>query len=410
VTLPRTADIVIIGGGVMGASIAFHLARMGGGKVVLLERKHLAAGATGPSSALVRMHYDNPLEAEIALKSLETFQHFDDIVGDDCGWVCTGFLHLAQPIDFEPLKANVAMMQGLGINTSLVTRDEIREMAPYLNTDEPMLGAYEPDSGYADPHMTTMGFANGARRHGAQVFQNTEVIGIGVDGGRVTGVQTSRGDIAAPIVVNAAGPWGGLVAAMAGITIDLTILHHQAGVVEAPPEAPWPHLTIIDAIQYFYFRPETGRLTLVGASFANRIIGIDQLDTYSENLTYETRNAMLERFCARFPAMEVGAVRKGHAGIYVNTRDGHALMGPAPGVEGFYFATGLSGHGFKEAPAFGQAMAELVLNGRAEVADITPLRVTRFEEGQPYEGLHPYVEWPSEQISHDPAFLHIKRD
>ena len=391
-TLPQTADVVVIGGGVIGTNIAFHLARMGAGDVMLLERKQLASGATGPSSGLVRQHYDNPLEAEIALKSFETFRHFDETVGGDCGFVRTGFLRTVKPHNLERLKANVAMLQALGVNTWLVTGDEIREMAPYLNADDIPLAAYEPDSGYADPHLTTMGFADAARRRGARIFQGVPVTGIKVNGSRVTGVQTPQGDIAAPIVVNAAGPWGALVAGLAGVSLDLTVMHHQVAIVEAPPEVPWPHLTVIDRLHRIYLRPETGRLTLVGASHDNYSISTDQLDSYSQSLTYETRNRALERLCARIPAMETGGIRRGHAGVNDLTRDKHALLGPAPGVEGFYCAVGFSGHGFKEAPVVGQAMAELILNGQAEVVDITPLRLTRFEEGQPYQGPHAYEE------------------
>ncbi len=388
--LVRTADVVIIGGGITGASIAFHLARTGAVRIVLLERKHLAAGSTGTSSGLVRMHYDNPLEAEIALKSLEVFRHFDELVGGECGFVQTGFVRTVEPHNLEALQANVQMLQDIAVNTWLISGDELHALAPYLHTDDIPLAAYEPDSGYADPHLTTMGFANGARRHSARLFQGVEVNGIDVNGGRVTGVQTAQGRIAAPVVVNAAGPWGGLVAALAGVNLETEIMHHQVAVVQAPPEVPWPHLTVIDRLNHTYLRPESGRLTLIGASHDNYAIGPDQLDTHRETLTYETQYRVLERLCARIPGMETGAVRKGHAGIYLNSQDKHALLGAAPGVEGFYCAIGCSGHGFKEAPVVGQAMAELVVNGRAEVVDITPLRLSRFAEGQPYRGAHPY--------------------
>jgi sarcosine oxidase subunit beta len=283
------------------------------------------------------------------------------------------------------------MLQSLGVHTWLITGAELREMAPYLHTDDIPLAAYEPDAGYADPHLTTMGFANAARRHGAQVCQGVEVTGIELDGGRVTGVSTPEGTIAAPVVVNAAGPWAGLVAALTGLQIETTIMHHQVAVVEAPPELAWPHLTVIDRLHHIYLRPETGRLTLVGASHDNYALPPEKLDNYNERLTSETLYRVLERLCARIPVLETGAIRKGHAGIYVDSADRHALLGPAPGVEGFYCAVGFSGHGFKEAPVVGQAMAELILNGRAEVVDITPLRLTRFEEGAPYRGAHAYT-------------------
>ena len=393
--LPKTADAIVIGGGVIGTAVAFHMARLGAGKVVLLERKHLATGATGTSSALVRTHYDNPLEAEIAFKSLPTFYHWDEIVGGDCGFVNNGYVRLVEPYNIEKLKANVGLMQAIGINTQILDQDEVREFVPYVTADDVLAAAIEPDSGYADPHLTTTGFADGARRYGARVFQEAEVIGIDLEHGRVVGVQTPRGSIAAPTVINAAGPWAGLVAEMAGLSVDLTPMLHQVAVVETPQEMPWPHPTIVDRMHYshFYVRPETGRLTLLGASHDNCPIGTDELDTYNENLTTRTRDRVLERVCDRMPVIETAPIRKGYAGIFVDTPDKHALLGPAPTVEGFYFATGLSGHGFKEAPVVGQAIAELILNGQAEVVDITPLRVTRFEEGQPYQGPYPYDEW-----------------
>jgi sarcosine oxidase subunit beta len=390
--LPRTAHAVIIGGGVIGTSVAYHLARLGAGHVVLLERTQLAAGATGLSSGLVRMHYDNPLEAEIAFKSFETFRHFDEIIGGDSGFTRTGFVRTVRPHDEEALRANVEMLQALGVNTQVLTGAELGAIAPYFATDDTPLVAYEAESGYADPHLTTMGFVEAARRHGARIFQGVEATGIQVDGGRVTGVQTSQGAISAPVVVNAAGPWGGLVAALAGVSLDLTVILHQVAFVEVPDELPWPHLTVIDGPHDTYLRPEGGRLTLIGGDHDNRAIGTDKLDTYSQSLMPDTRDRILERLCARMPGMASGGVRKGHAGIFVNTPDLHAYMGQAPGVDGFFCAVGFSGHGFKEAPVVGQAMAELILNGRSEVVDIAPLRLTRFEEGQPYHGLHAYRE------------------
>ena len=393
--LPKTADIVVIGGGVIGTATLFHLARMGAGKVVLLERKHLACGATGLSSALVRTHYDNPLEAEIAFKSLPTFYNWDDVVGGDCGFVNNGYVRLVEPHNVEKLYLNVALMQEIGINTRVLSRQEVRDLVPWITLDDVPAAAIEPDSGYADPHMTTMGLAEAARRHGAQIFQDAEVTSIDVEREQVVGVRTANGSIAAPVVINAAGPWGGPVAAMAGVSVDLTPILHQVAVVETPEELPWPHPTIVDRMQcsHFYVRPESGRLSLLGASHDNVPIGVDELDTFNENLTSKTRDRVLERVCNRIPAMEIAPIRKGHAGIYVDTLDKHALLGEAPTVKGFYLATGLSGHGFKEAPVVGQAMAELILNGKAEIVDITPLRVSRFAEGDPYEGPYPYGEW-----------------
>jgi sarcosine oxidase subunit beta len=393
VDIPSTADIVIIGGGIIGVSTAYHLVQMGAGKVVLLERKHLGAGATGLSSGLVRMHYDNPIEATFAHKSFDTFRYFDEIIGGDCGFVSTGFVRMVKPKNLERLKANVAMMQDIGIDTRLITKDELQDMAPYVVTEDITLAAYEPLSGYADPYLTAMGIAQAARRHGARIIQGVEVTGVDLAGGRVRGVQTKVGDIAAPVVINAAGPWGALVAAMVGIDLHITPALHQATIIETPPSLPQPHLTIIDRLNGMYFRPETGGLTLAGTSGGehNKIIAASELDSYSEAPMLQIQFSVLERLCNRVPVMETGAVRKGHIGAEGYSQDGHALMGPAPGIDGFFFATGMSGHGFKEGPAIGQTMAELVLNGRSEMIDISPLRITRFTEGQPYRPLHAYL-------------------
>ena len=285
------------------------------------------------------------------------------------------------------------MLREIGVNTRLVTQDEIKEIAPYLNAEHFPFAAYEPESGFADPYLTTTGFANAARRLGAQLFQGTEVTDILTEEDRVVGVETTRGRISTPMVVNAAGPWGSIVAARAGVEIKLTIKHHQVAVVGVPPQIPWPHVVMIDRFHHIYFRPETGRLTLVGGSGSSldRPIGFDELDTYSQSLTSEVRDHLLEQLCDAMPGMEYGDVRRGHAGIFTVTEDGHPLLGPVPGIEGFYLAVGFSGHGFKEAPAVGQALAEWMLNGRPEIVDITPLRVTRFQEGKPYSGPHPYT-------------------
>ncbi len=390
--MPTTADIVIIGGGVIGTSTAYHLTRMGAGSVMLIERNHLGSGATGMSSGLVRMHYDNPVEATFAHKSFDTFRHFDEIVGGDCGFVSTGFVRIAKPHNLARLQANVSMMQGIGINTRLISNDELKELAPYMVTDDFTIAAYEPHSGYADPHLTTMGLAQAARRRGARIMQGVEVKEIDTVGGRVQGVQTSRGAIAAPVVINAAGLWGALVAALADIELPMTSIVHQATVVETPPSVSTPHLTFIDRVNGVYGRPESGGLTLAGMSGGehDKVVDSDELDRYSQTPKPDIQFKTLERLCTRIPAMETGAVHKGHAGVEGFTPDGHALMGAAPGIDGFYLATGMSGHGFKEAPAIGQTMAELVMHGQSEVIDITPLRITRFAEGKPYRAPNAY--------------------
>jgi sarcosine oxidase subunit beta len=284
------------------------------------------------------------------------------------------------------------MMQELGIDTRLITSDDLKAIAPYMVVDDFPVAAYEPHSGYADPHLTTMGLAGAARRHGAQIMQGVEVRGVEIAGGRVRGVRTSRGSVATSVVINAAGPWGALVANMVGIELDITPALHQASILETPPDLPTPHLTFIDRINGVYGRPETGNLTLAGTSGGehNKVIDSADLDRFGQAPMPHIQFKVLERLCTRISVMETAPVRRGHTGVEGYSLDGHALLGPAPGIEGFYLATGMSGHGFKEGPAIGRTMAELVLYGRSDVVDITPLRITRFAEGEPYQGSYAY--------------------
>lgn len=391
-TIPSTAAIVIIGGGIIGVSTAYHLSQMHASRVVLLERNYLGSGATGMSSGLVRMHYDNPIEAALAHHSFKLFQHFSDMVGGENGFVRTGFVRIDQAKNLERMKANVAMMQSLGVETEMIDRWTLQEIAPYMMTEDVIMGAYEPMSGYADPHQTTMGLADAARRGGVTIHQGVEVVDILHDHGRVRGVRTSAGDIATPVVINAAGAWGGVMAGMAGVQAHVTPALHQASIVETPPAIPSPHLTFIDRINGVYARPETGGLTLAGRSGeeSDSIIPVAKLDSYSHVIRRDIEFQVLERLCNRIPLMETGAVRKGHIGAEGYTLDGHALLGQTPQLEGFFMAIGMSGHGFKEGPAIGQVMAEMVLEGDARLVDVSPLRVTRFEEGKPYHGENEY--------------------
>jgi len=302
-------------------------------------------------------------------------------------------VRIVKPHNLERMKANVAMMRALGIETRLIANDELAELAPYMVTDDFSLAAYEPQSGYADPYMTATGIAQAAKRLGARIMQGVEVTGVDVRGGKVQGVQTTAGPIAAPVVINAAGPWGAKVAAMAGVELDITPALHQPAILETPSDLPTPHLTFIDRINGVYGRPETGGLTLAGSSGGehNGVIRQDELDAYRESIDPDIQYRVLESLCQRIPRMTSSPVRRGHVGVEGYTPDGHAYLGPAPDIVGFFLATGMSGHGFKEGPAIGQTMAELVVGGQTDVVDISPLRVTRFEEGQPYRGPYAYV-------------------
>ena len=380
--MSNTADVLIIGGGVHGASLAFHLAQRGV-KSIVLEKSFVAAAATGRSSGLVRMHYDTEASSRLAWLSFQYFRNWQEMVGGECGFTRTGFLQIAGTDLEEALKVNTAMQQALGIATLLVTADDVKRLAPSFATDDFTLAAYEPESGYAMPADTANALMTAARERGARLVQGCEVTAIHVAGGRVTGVGTDQGDFSAPVVVNAAGPWANRINAMAGVEeVPLTTWRHDTMFVVRPPEIGPSHPTVIDYANDMYFRPE-GNLTLVGLEDGNPLG--DSPDSGTEHALPGFVERAIDRICRRIPAMEKGHLQSAHGGYDGISPDQNPVLGAA-GPEGFYLDCGHSGTGFKTAPAIGLCMAELIVDGAARSVDISCYAPTRFTEGKLIKG------------------------
>ena len=383
--MTETFDVVVIGAGVHGASTALHLAERGT-KVLVLERATAASGATGRSSGLVRMHYDLAAESALAWRSYDYFVNWPERVGGDAGFVRTGFVRIV-PVDREAnLRANVAEQQRIGIRTSVISADEVRQLAPTLTTDDFTVAAYEPDSGYADPTSVCATLLAAARRHGAIVRQNSPVEAIEVDAGRVIGVKTASGRISAPVVVLAAGAWSGLLAASAGVDLDIKAWHHDTGFVTRPTESSAALPTVIDDINELYFRPEGTGLALVGLEDGNRIDDRPGDDSRSDPAFVEH---MVDRITRRVPSLAAAGFQGAHGGTDGITTDQRPVMG-AFGPAGLVLQTGMSGTGFKIAPAVGLAISELILDGAAHSMDISAFDAGRFAAGKPLRGEHPY--------------------
>ena len=382
----KTCDALIIGGGIHGASLAYHLVKKGLQPIVL-ERKFIASGATGRSSGLVRMHYDFEPESRLAWKSFQYFRDWGDIVGGNCGFTRTGFLQFVDPDRVDQLRANVKMHQEIGIPSILIKGDDVKRLAPSFYTDDIELAAYEPESGYADPNSCTRLFLEEARRGGAELIQDCEVIKIQVDGGKVMGVRTSQGEFSAPVVVNAAGAWAAHISAMVGVEIPVNTWRHDTIFIRRPDALKLDHPTVIDFPNSMYFRPETGGLTLVGLE-DNNPIG-ESPDQDSENAKPGFVERAVERICRRIPGMDAGYEQSSHGGYDGITPDQRAILGPA-GPEGYYLTCGFSGTGFKIAPAVGECMGELIVDGKAKTVDISPFRLERFTEGKLLQGEHSY--------------------
>jgi sarcosine oxidase subunit beta len=379
-----TADVIVIGAGVQGASLAFHLASRGT-RVTVVERSTIAAGATGRSSGLVRMHYDLLAETKLAWASFPWFTEWADRVGGECGFTRTGFLWIEPAGGDDRLRRNVASHRELGIDTSVVDAAEMRRIAPALAVADDELAAYEPESGYADPSGTAAGFMQAARRLGATLVQGAEVTAIPVSGGRVSGVETTKGAHSAPVVVDVAGGWAARVAALAGLEIPVTVWRHDTGYLGVPAGVARPIPVVIDNAREMYLRPEGTELVLIGLEDENELDGSPDRET--SNARPGFADIATDRIIGRVPALVDGTFRSAHSGQDGLTPDQRPILGAA-GPDGFYLDCGHSGTGFKTAPAVGLAMAELIVDGAASSVDISPFRFERFAAGQLLKGEH----------------------
>ena len=381
----NTADAVVIGGGVMGCSLLYYLARRGVGRPLLLERSVLGAGSTGRSQAICRMHYSNPITASMAWNSLQVYANFGDQVGGESGFVKTGYLVVVEDIDRPSLELNISMQQELGINVGVISPDELRELAPMIETFQGEGLAWEPDSGYANPYLVTTSFAARARELGADIVTRAAGTGIEISGGRVRAVLTDQGRMETPLAVVAAGPWANYLMDGVGIQFPLVPVRHQVALATRLPGTLPEHPIVGDIAQSFSFRPESPTLTMVG-------FGEDEaeLDNYDEGIDQADAADAMTRLIRRMPGMGQSYYRGGWSGLFTTTPDWHPILDRVPGVEGLFCMVGFSGHGFKLAPAIGQAMSELVLDGQASSIDLSPLRFSRFEENDLIQSRYRY--------------------
>src|SRR5512138_2084311 len=380
----ETYDAIVVGAGVIGASVSYNLSRRGL-KVLILERQSVGVGATGASSGLVRMHYDIEVDAALAWQSFHFFRNWRERVGGECGFHRTGFLQIVSPDKNEQLRGNVEMQKRIGILTEVVTATEVKTIAPMFKTDDFELAAYEPESGYADPVLTTNSFIANAKACGAVLKQDCEVTGIRVSGGKVTGVESSCGAFAAPIVVDCAGTFADRIGKLAGVDIPLTTWTHDVAFVKRPATVGM-HPTVIDDVLSMYFRPE-GELTLIGLEDRNRMGEPPESDLGRVDPDFVMR--AIDRICERMEGMEEGSLHSTHVGRDGLTPDQRAIMDQT-GPAGFYIACGFSGTGFKLSPAVGVCMSELILDGRAKLVDISSLSLDRFARGELLRGEHSY--------------------
>jgi glycine/D-amino acid oxidase-like deaminating enzyme len=379
--------VVVVGGGVNGTSIAYALAAQGV-RVVLCEKGALASGASGRSSALVRVHYTNEWDARLAWASFPVFRSWPEIMGGPPVFTHTGFLTVVEPRYAENLRRNVEMLRGIGVNTVALSPADVRELQPCLNVDDVGAAAYEPDSGYASPADTVEGFRRRAEELGARIRQWTPVTRIVRGESRVTGIETPGGRIDAGAVVVAAGAWSRRLCREIGVPLPARAKSIDTVLVTRPPELAAPHMTVIDNVQGTYLRPESGILTIVGVPSLGWDVDPDTMATGLPGSAAEEGARLLSH---RIPAMERATLARGFRAFDGFSADMHAILDRVAGIDGLYLATAFSGMGFKIAPAVGTCMAELILQGEAKTVDIRPFGLRRFAEGKPFEGPYPYA-------------------
>ncbi|MFD4527741.1 NAD(P)/FAD-dependent oxidoreductase [Streptomyces sp. NPDC058470] len=367
----RTARVVVIGGGVMGASIAYHLARAGVPDVVLVERDELASGSTSRAAGGIRAQFSDELNIQLGARSLEAFARFGEDPGQDIGLHRVGYLFLlSTPEEVASFEAGVRLQNSLGVPSRMIDPAEGRRLSPLITTDGLLAAAFSPDDGHCTPESVVQGYAAGARRHGATVLRHCEVTGIELRGGEITAVLTGRGRIETDTVVCAAGAWSRALGAMVGVDLPVEPLRRQIAVTEPVPGLPPDLPMTIDFTSSLYFHTE-GPGLLLGMSDPDETPGFA---TETHDRWIPRLGEAMER---RAPALLDLRRTGGWAGLYEMTPDHNALIGEAGSCARFLYATGFSGHGFLQAPAVGEVVRDLYL-GRVPFVDISPLSAERF--------------------------------
>ena len=376
-SIPKTADIVIIGGGVMGASTAYHLALRGQKNVVLLEKdEFFGQEATGRCAGGVRFQFSTEINVRLSLASLPMLDRFKEEMRQEINFRKCGYLFiLTKPDDVKTFRHSLEMQQGLGVHTEWLSSDEVRQRLPLMRFEDALAGSYNAGDGLVDPNSVVMGYINAAQRLGVQCLNRVEVTRIRVESGRVSAVETDQGILQTRAVVNAAGPWAGVIGGMAGVEIPIIALRRQIMTTTSLPEVPADFPFVLDFAQSLYFHRE-GEGILTGMSNPNEKHGFDQ------NIDESFEMINLEAAIARMPCLEKAGLVSHWAGLYEVTPDAHPIFGGSP-VAGFSIVAGFSGHGFMHGPIAGKLMTEYILDGNFKTVEVTMLDLARFKEGRP---------------------------
>ncbi len=378
--MAETADVVIIGGGIVGSSIAYNLAAQGCTNVLIIEREERQGlGSTSKSMGGVRAQFATPVNIQMSLYSIDVFARFEELTGETAGYKAHGYVFCAtQESHLDYLRENQTKQKAFGLdNAVMISQADIAEFVPQMRVDDMIGGSYCPTDGFVDPNSVMTGFAKRAKELGVRVWTNTEVTGINAVNGQIASVQTSQGEVQTRVVVNAAGPWAAPVAKLAGFDLPVKPLRRQIVKTQICDFLPAKFPMMIDMSTGFHFRREGDAILLAWP---------DDEETYGfhSSFTHDFMEKILQRAMDRVPQFEDLPVnpKQCWAGLYEVSPDHHAIIGPAPNVNGLYLANGFSGHGVMHSPATGRITADLILHGKCDVIDAAPLGVERFAAGR----------------------------
>jgi sarcosine oxidase subunit beta len=373
----KTADVVIVGAGVVGCSIAFHLASMGVPDVLLIEKSSAAGqGSTSKANGGIRAQWSTEINIRLSLYSIAAYERFAEETGGDCGLVQAGYLFMSATESGErALRANFELQQRLGVPNCWLRANDIERMAPYVSSADLRCGTFSNRDGFIDPHGCTFGYLKSARRLGARVVTGAEVLSVERDAAGVTGVAIESGTIATRTVVNAAGPFAGILGRRAQVEVPVLPYKRMLACTEAIGGAPALIPMTIDLDTGLLIRREGSGILMAYSDPADP-------PGFETNFDPQFLAVVAEKAAVRFPFLEDARMspQGGWAGLYPETEDHHAILGQSPELAGFYLAVGFGGHGIMHAPATGRAIAEMIVHGQCRFMDVTPLRPQRFRE------------------------------
>ena len=376
----QSADVIIIGGGIVGSSVAYHLTEAGCRNVVVLEREtHQGKGSTGKSMGGVRAQFSMPISIQMSLYSIPFFDRFDEVMGHPSGYRAQGYLFVAtDPRHMAYLRENYTKQVAAGLKTvQILQPDDVRRIAPEIRSDDVIGGSFCSTDGFVDPHSVMTGFMLKAMERGVELMRDTEVTAIQTDAKGICGVETNRGTIAGRVIVNAAGAWAGKVAGLAGVDLPVEPLRRMLVPTEPFDKVAHTSPMVVDMGSGFHYRPESRGLLLAWND-------PEETPGFKTNFDHRFIEKILTRGVDRLPSLEEAEInpKRAWAGLYEMTPDHHPVIGQVRSMPGLFLANGFSGHGVMHSPATGRIVADLITAGKSDMVETELLGVERFAEGR----------------------------